>query len=202
MENETQIENGAMDMKTVPQKQSAKQSFWELIRFAVIAILIVVPIRVFIAQPFVVSGSSMFPTLKNSDYLIVDEASYHLGNPERYDVAVFRYPGDPTKFYIKRIIGLPGETVEVNGSKVLIKNDANKEGFLLDQPFIGSNSDKIARLELKEGEYFVMGDNRAASSDSRYLGAVPENLIVGKAFLRLLPVKNLDYMPGAYLPTK
>ncbi|MDQ3075982.1 MAG: signal peptidase I [bacterium] len=198
MENENKVID--TEFKSIPVKQTAKQSFWELVRFAVIAILIVIPIRVFIAQPFVVSGSSMFPTFKNSDYLIIDEASYHLGDPKRYDVAVFRYPGDTTKFYIKRIIGLPGETVDVNGASVTITNKDNKGGFKIAQPFIGSQSDKTTHLELKADEYFVMGDNRGASSDSRYWGAVPRKLIIGRAFLRLLPVKNLEYMPGAYLP--
>lgn len=199
MENETtKREEVVMDMKHVPKKQSTKQSFWELARFAVFAILIVIPIRLFIAQPFVVSGSSMFPTLTNADYLIVDEISYHLGNPKRYDVVVFRYPGDTTKFYIKRIIGLPGETVDVKGSTVTIKNKENKEGFTLDQPFIGSSSDKTAHVILGDGEYFVMGDNRGASSDSRYWGPVPRNLMVGRALVRLLPVQKLEVLPGAY----
>jgi len=202
MENETKLEHGAMDMKSVPPKQSARQSFWELIRFAVIAVLIVIPIRVFIAQPFVVSGSSMFPTFKNADYLIVDELSYHLGDPKRYDVVVFRYPGDTSKFYIKRVIGLPGETIDVSGSTVVIKNKEHEDGFVLNQPFIGSQSDKNAHLELKDGEYFVMGDNRGASSDSRYWGSVQKNLIVGRALLRLLPVKHIDYMPGIYQPVE
>jgi len=195
MENNTVSDT---EFKSVPKKQTARQSFWELMRFAMFAILIVVPIRVFIAQPFLVSGSSMFPTFKNADYLIVDEASYHLGNPKRYDVVVFRYPGDTSKFYIKRVIGLPGETVDVNGSTVTIKNNENKNGFVLDQPFIGSESNKTAHLELNDDEYFVMGDNRAASSDSRYWGPVPKDLMIGRALFRLLPLKELDFMPGEY----
>lgn len=194
------MENHPIDneFKSVPKRQSAKQSFWELVRFAVVAILIVVPIRVFIAQPFLVSGSSMFPTFKNADYLIVDELSYHLGDPKRYDVVIFRYPGDTTKFYIKRIIGLPGETVDVNGNTVTIKNVENKEGFTLKQPFIGSGSNRVSHVELKEDEYFVMGDNRGASSDSRYWGAVERDLIVGRALLRLLPINKIELMPGVY----
>lgn len=194
------MENQVIDneFKNIPKKQSAKQSFFELIRFALVAILIVLPIRVFIAQPFLVSGSSMFPTFKNADYLIVDEISYHIGEPKRYDVVVFRYPGDVSKFYIKRVIGLPGETIDVEGSKVIVKNNENKEGFVLNQPFIGSMSNKTAHLELKEDEYFVMGDNRAASSDSRYWGAVPRDLIIGRALIRLLPLKQIELMPGEY----
>jgi signal peptidase I len=201
MENEKPT-NEVLDMRPVHTKQSVKQSAWELVRFAIIAILVVIPIRVFIAQPFVVSGSSMYPTFKNADYLIVDEASYHLGEPKRYDVVVFRYPGDTSKFYIKRIIGLPGETVDVTSDTVTITNTENKNGLVLPQPFIGSSSVKNAHEVLKENEYFVMGDNRGASSDSRYWGPVPRNLLIGRAFLRLLPVSEVDYLPGAYTPSK
>src|SRR3990167_2019370 len=95
--------------------QSGWQSFLELIRFAVIAVAIVIPIRLYIAQPFIVSGSSMVPTFENSEYLIVDEISYRLGDPERFDVVVFKYPRDTSKFFIKRIIGLPNETVDLKG---------------------------------------------------------------------------------------
>jgi len=199
---EEKIEVVSTDMNNVTQKQSPRQSFWELVRFAVVAILIVVPIRVFVAQPFVVSGSSMYPTFKNGDYLIVDEISYYLSEPKRDDVVVFRYPGDTTKFYIKRIIGLPGETINVAGNVVTIKNDEHTETFVLDQPFVENSSNKTAHQTLKSDEYFVMGDNRSASSDSRYWGPVPEKLLIGKAFLRLLPIKQIGVMPGAYTQTE
>jgi len=192
MKNEkTEIEN------TLPKKEE-KESVWELVRFAVIAILIVIPIRIFIAQPFVVSGSSMFPTFHDGEYLIVDELSYRIGKPERDDVVIFRYPKDPKKFYIKRIIGLPNETVNVNGSTVTITNTEHPDGFVLEQPFVDNVSSNITHFELQADEYFVMGDNRSASSDSRYWGAVPRKLLIGKAFLRLLPVTKLDIMPGEY----
>ena len=87
------------------KKEEKKQSAWDLIRFAILAVIIVIPIRIFIAQPFIVSGSSMYPTFQNGDYLIVDELAYSIGNPQRYDVVVFHYPLDPSKFFIKRVIG-------------------------------------------------------------------------------------------------
>ena len=114
--------------KKVPAVKS-NQSFWELFKFAIIALAIVVPVRIFIAQPFVVSGSSMVPTFENGEYLIVDEISYILGEPSRGDVVIFRYPNDTKKFFIKRIIGLPGETVDVNGNEVTIYNKENEEGI-------------------------------------------------------------------------
>lgn len=204
---ENQIESEAKTTETTTEKvetvlepkQTKVQAFWELVRFAVIAMLIVIPVRIFVAQPFVVSGSSMYPTFLNGDYLIIDEISYHLGNPDRYDVAVFRYPNDPKKFFIKRIIGLPNEIVDVVGNQVTITNKGTGESFIIEQPYVTNPSDKGAHFELGEGEYFVMGDNRAASSDSRYWGAVPRDHMVGQAFIRLLPIKNIDLFPGAYI---
>ncbi|OGI73925.1 signal peptidase I [Candidatus Nomurabacteria bacterium RIFCSPHIGHO2_02_FULL_41_18] len=178
--------------------ENKKESIGELVRFGLIAILIMVPIRLFVAQPFIVSGSSMFPTFFNGDYLIVDEISYRIKSPERFDVIIFRYPNEKKKFYIKRIIGLPGEKVEIRGSTVSIINQEYPDGLVLEQPYVKNKSDNNAIYELKENEYFVMGDNRSASSDSRYWGAVAEDLIMGRAFLRLLPVKNIDILPGYY----
>ena len=180
------------------KKESKGQSFWELARFAIIAIAIVIPIRIFIAQPFIVSGSSMFPTFKDGQYLVVDEISYRVGDPKRDDVIVFRYPNDTTKFFIKRIIGLPNETVKIAGSDVTIINKEHPDGFKLDQPFVENQSSNEMTYTLKADEYFVMGDNRSASSDSRYWGPVPRKLMIGRAFLRLLPVNTISVMPGNY----
>lgn len=179
-------------------EKSRSQSFWELVRFALIALLIVVPIRVLVAEPFIVSGSSMVPTFHNGDYLIVDKLSYKLGNPKRDDVVVFRYPGDPSKFFIKRIIGLPHETVDIDGAQITITSAEHPDGLVLDQPFIKSPSDNELHFELKADEYFVMGDNRNASSDSRYWGAVNKKLLAGRAFLRLLPINQIETLPGNY----
>ncbi len=174
------------------------QSFWELARFAVIALIIVIPIRVFIAEPFVVSGSSMLPAFENADYLIVDKISYKLGNPERDDVVVFRYPNDQKKFFIKRIIGLPNDIVDIEGNIVTITNEEHKGGLKLDEPYVKNFSNDKVHFELKNDEYFVMGDNRSGSSDSRYWGAVKKNLIMGRVFLRLLPINKISVWPGHY----
>lgn len=190
-------EVGSQEIKHTPQK-SLGQSIWEFAGFAIIAVAVVIPVRVFIAQPFIVSGSSMVPTFENSDYLIVDEISYRLGEPERLDVVIFKYPKDPTKFFIKRIIGLPNETVDIKGDTVTITNKDNKEGFAIDQAFVKNPSnDEAMHFELGADEYFVMGDNRDASSDSRYWGPVKKDLLVGRAFLRLLPVSDIDLLPGS-----
>jgi len=188
--------------KEVALKNEEKSSFWELFRFAFIAILIVVPIRVFIAQPFVVSGSSMYPTFHNGEYLIVDEISYHLGEPERGDVVIFRYPNDPKKFFIKRVIGLPNDTVDVKGDVITITNTLFKDGFKLDQPYLKTTSNMDSHYELASDEYFVMGDNRSGSSDSRFWGPVKRDLMIGKAFLRLFPINQISYKPGDYQNNK
>lgn len=179
-------------------EKTSKQSLWELVRFAIIAIAIVIPIRIFIAQPFIVSGSSMIPTFLDGEYLIVDEISYILSNPKRDDVVVFKYPNDTKKFFIKRIIGLPNEIVDVDGNEITITNKEHPNGFKLDQSYIKNASEDAKHFELNSNEYFVMGDNRPSSSDSRYWGAVPKNLLVGRAFLRLLPISRIDLMPGDF----
>lgn len=175
-----------------------KESIWDLVKFAIIAILIVIPVRVFIAQPFIVSGASMFPTFKDSNYLIIDEISYRIKEPERNDVIVFRYPDDTKKFFIKRIIGLPNETVKINGSEITIINDKHPEGIKLVEPYVKNTSSNELTYDLKDSEYYVMGDNRSASSDSRFWGPVKKDLIIGKAFLRLLPLNNIGFLPGDY----
>ena len=182
------------------KKKSNWQSFWELVRFAIIAIIIVVPIRIFIAQPFIVSGSSMVPTFQDGQYLVVDEISYILGTPKRDDVVIFRNPNDEKIFFIKRIIGLPGETVDVNSAenKVTIINKEHPQGFSLDQSFIKNIGGIDGHRVLGNNEYYVMGDNRPASSDSRYWGVVPKDLMIGRVLLRLLPFNKINYMPGSY----
>jgi signal peptidase I len=179
------------------EQENKKSSFWETIKFIILAIVIVIPIRMFIAQPFIVSGSSMYPTFNNGDYLIVDELSYRLGEIERNDVVIFRYPEDPSKFFIKRVIGLPNETVSIQGSSITITNQEGQT--TLSEPFIQNQMTNGGTFyELKTDEYFVMGDNRNASSDSRSWGPVPRKLIVGQAFLRLFPVNNINYKPGDF----
>jgi signal peptidase I len=180
-----------------------ENSFIEIIRFSVIALLIVLPIRMFVAQPFIVSGASMEETFQNGEYLIVDQISYYLHSPERGDVVIFRYPKDPSKFFIKRIIGVPGDTVVIEGSTVTIINEANPQGLVLDEPYIKSMRPGVSINEkLGSREYFVMGDNRDQSSDSRVWGVLQEERIIGRAVLRLFPPQALDVMPGAINSTK
>jgi len=171
-------------------------NFWkELIKLIALSLLIVVPFRLFIAQPFIVDGASMDPTFKTGDYLIVDEFSYHFKTPERGSVLIFKYPKDPKKSFIKRVIGLPGETVSISDGKVTIINADYPGGFVLDEPYVKLNKKDSSRYILDIREYFVLGDNRLGSADSRIWGPVPEGNIIGRPFIRFLPP---SLFPGDY----
>jgi signal peptidase I len=184
------------DQKAKPEHK--ENSLVEIIRFSILALLIVIPVRMFIAQPFIVSGASMKETFHNGEYLIVDQISYHLNSPERGDVVIFRYPKDPSKFFIKRIIGVPGDTITIEGNTVNIINETNPNGFILNEPYIKSMKPNVTITEeLGEREYFVMGDNRDESSDSRVWGVLQEERIIGRAFLRLYPPQVMSVLPGA-----
>jgi len=183
----------------VEKNHSFREEAWETFRFLLIALAIVIPIRVFIAQPFIVSGASMDPTFKDKQYVIVDELSYHIGDPARGDVVIFKYPKNPKQYFIKRVIGLPEETILVDGKgRVFIKNKDGKIALTLNEPYVAYPKDDSMERILKVGEYFMMGDNRAGSFDSRAWGPVNRDLIVGKAFLRLFPVSTIDILPGQY----
>ena len=171
----------------------------DILKFALLAVVIVLPVRMFIAQPFIVSGSSMDPTFATGQYLIVDEISYRFNDPVRGDVVILRYPRDPSKFFIKRIIGLPNETVEIReGVVTIMKGDG--ETITLDEEYVKYPKEDSSTRTLRD-EYFVMGDNRAKSSDSRIWGPVPKRYIVGRALVRLFPIAYADINPGAYNPT-
>lgn len=184
------ISKGKINLKVL------KDNVIEFVKFAIIALIIVVPIRMFIAQPFIVSGSSMFPTFHDGEYLIIDELSYNLGEPHRQDVVVFRYPKNPKKYFIKRVIGLPNETIIIKDGKITIKNSEFPEGFQLEENYINEPFGTTGTYTNGEDEYFVMGDNRNFSSDSRAWGQLPGKLMVGRAYLRLLPISNVSFLPG------
>jgi len=172
----------------IKPQSNLKRSLWEFFKFTIIAVLIVVPIRLWVAQPFIVSGQSMEPNFENGQYLIIDEFSYHFREPQRGEVVVFRYPNDPSKFFIKRIIGLPGEKIEIRGNDLYIFNEQFPGGVLLEEGYL-ENSVYTGNLisTLDSNEYFVLGDNRPQSSDSRIWGSLKENLIIGRAWIRLWP---------------
>ncbi len=174
---------------------------WDLLKFCLISLAIVLPIRIFIAQPFIVSGKSMYPTFDNNQYLIVDELTYRLESPKRGDVIIFHFPGDTKEYFIKRIIGLPNETVQIDGGKVKVINKDNPKGLVLDEPYIAGNLQDSPEKKLGSTEYFVMGDNRGASYDSRAWGPLDEKYIVGRALIRLIPLGSAAIFPGEHTYT-
>ena len=170
----------------------------EIIKVFLIALAIVIPVRYFLIQPFYVKGASMEPTYADHEYLIIDELSYYLRSPERGEVVVFKYPRNPRQYYIKRIVGLPGDTIFIKDKKVIIK-DGEKEMMVLDEtsyldPSVPTNSFNYSEVTLDENEFFVMGDNRTASYDSRHFGPIENDAIVGRALIRVLPFDRIGWL--------
>ncbi len=182
---------------TTPVLQK-RNEFKELLKFALIALPLVLFVRAYVIGPFIVSGPSMDTTFSSGQYLIVDEISHRFQSPERGDIIIFKYPLDTTRFFIKRIIGLPGETVEIKNGIVTIINTQYPAGQILIEPYIDEVNKKIdsSHIVLNNEQYFVMGDNRASSSDSRIWGPITENLIIGRPVLRLLPIQKISVFPG------
>ncbi len=165
---------------------------WDMTKIIIIALLIVIPVRYFLFQPFVVNGQSMEPNYAHGDYLIVDEISYRFKEPVRGEVIVFRYPENPSLRHIKRIIGLPGETIRIGGNGVeIISEDIsmnlNETSYLLNTVFA-----EEMEISLSEDEFFVMGDNRSVSFDSRRWGALPRDHILGRVLIRALPLNRAE----------
>ncbi len=177
-------------------KDTGKGLLKDLFTLAFLIVVIVIPVRLFIVSPFVVDGESMHPTFENLDYLIVDELVYDFTAPARGDVIVFRYPPDPSIFYIKRIIGLPGETVSINQGRVTITTISGTKMTLAEPYVVNKDATYTKSVTLGPEEYFVMGDNRPNSSDSRFWGPVPRKDIIGRVDLRLLPVSRMGFLPG------
>lgn len=157
---------------------------------AVIALILAGLVRYFLVQPFFVEGASMEPNFLNGEYLLIDEVSYYFKPVGRGEVVVFHYPLDTSKYYIKRIIGLPNETIEIKNGKVVIYNDNNPDGLFIDESYLPREGITTGDIKKKLGrnEYFVLGDNRSVSSDSRQWGILPKNDIVGRVWVRAWPV--------------
>ena len=180
----------------IPKEQTTKEFLLEIIKFTVVSILIVAPIRFFIAQPFIVRGESMDPTFADGQYLIVDELTYRSSPPERGDVVVFKYPKDESKYFIKRIIGLPNETVKIVNGKVSVSSSSDPDGTALNEAYIQDLSFENTSETLGDNEYYAMGDNRSNSLDSRIWGPLPKRNIVGRVLVRLFPFQKAGLFPG------
>ena len=171
---------------------------WDIIKVAAIALVLAGLVRYFLVQPFFVEGASMEPNFEDGEYLLIYEISYYFKSPQRGEVIVFHYPLDASKYYIKRVIGLPNETVEIKNGGVVIYNDGNPDGFFIDENYLPKEGITAGNVKKKLGrnEYFVLGDNRPVSLDSRFWGAVPRRLIKGRALIRLLPLARIGILPG------
>ncbi len=161
---------------------------WEIIKIVVIALVIVIPIRYYIFQPFLVKGQSMEPNFETGDYLIIDEISYRFRDPQRGEIIVFKSPQNSSQRYIKRIIGLPYETIEIKDGKVFINNKELDEKSYLP---ISTQTPGNTLITLGKNEYFVLGDNRLASYDSRRWGPLLREDIIGRVFIRAWPITAL-----------
>jgi len=171
--------------------------FWELIKVFLLAMAIIVPIRYFLVQPFFVRGASMEPNFLDGEYLVVDELSYRLREPRRGEVIVFQFPNNPSQFFIKRIVGLPRERVEIQGGVVTIYNDKYPSGVVLDEAQYLTGEVRTGgsiSTTLSADEFFVLGDNRSASSDSRSWGSLGEDAIIGRAWIRAFPIDRVGVL--------
>jgi len=177
---------------------------WEIIKVASISLAIILPVRYFLIQPFYVKGASMEPNFHDHEYLIIDEITYRFEAPVRGQVIVFRYPKNPQEYFIKRIIGMPGEEVQVKDGKIFIYNENNPEGLMLNEEYLPVGLETMdntgSRLKLNESEYFVLGDNRNNSKDSRNFGAVDKSFITGKVLFRGWPLDKITLFNSTYWP--
>jgi len=169
---------------------------WEIVKVVSISLAIILPVRYYLIQPFYVKGASMEPNFHDHEYLIIDEISYRFKEPIRGQVVVFRYPKNPQEYFIKRIIGLPGEEVQIVDGKVIIFNDYWPEGLTLSEHYLNPGTETYdnngLRTSIGDNEYFVLGDNRNASKDSRSFGPVDKAFITGKVLFRGWPLDRIN----------
>ena len=179
----------------VDPETGEKRWLREIGEFVILVALIVLPLRMFVAEPYIVLGVSMSETFETGHYLIINKFWYKLAEVERGDVLVFRSPVEDGKSYIKRVIALPGESIEIKDTQVII-SPLSGEPFVLDEPYLTEKTYASLSLDLGETEYFMMGDNRAQSFDSRAWGAMDEEYIRGEPIVRLYPFTQINFMPG------
>jgi signal peptidase I len=169
-------------------------SLLEVAKVGLLALAIVLPIRLFIVCPFYVKGASMEPNFYDKEYLLIDEISYRFQAPQRGEVVVFRYPQDPREYFIKRIIGLPGETLKMDQGDIYLLDKSTNEWTKITETYLPSTDQTFAldskELTLGPDEFFVLGDNRAHSRDSRFFGPLNRRYLVGRVMLRGLPISR------------
>ena len=176
------------------RRHQALRSAVEWVVVIVGALVVALVIKTFLLQAFYIPSGSMLPTLQVSDRVLVNKLSYKMHDVNRGDLVVFERPpgehGDDIKDLIKRVIALPGETIELRDGRIVI------DGRLLEEPYLpdGTVTANLETTTVPEGSVFVMGDNRSDSRDSRFFGAIDEDLIVGRAFVRVWPLSALDLL--------
>jgi len=176
--------------------KTVSEFFVEIVKVVIISLAIIIPVRYFLIQPFYVKGASMEPSFHDHEYLIINEIGYRFNDPQRGDIIVFRYPKDPSQYFIKRIIGLPNEKIKIKEGEIYIFNEQYPNGLILDEDVYlleDIETPHLGKTEfiLEADEYFVLGDNRDASLDSRRFGPVPRRLIIGRAWVRGWPFDKI-----------
>ncbi|MEK7148904.1 MAG: signal peptidase I [Patescibacteria group bacterium] len=196
-----------MEEKT-PEKQTEepiteprmtwKERIWETFKLFIVPIAIVLLVRIYIAQPFIVKGASMEPNFEDREYLIIDEVTPALKGLQRGMVIVFHYPLDPSEFFIKRVIGLPGEHLMIKEGSVKV-SDADGKELVLNEEYLPRGTFTTGDIDatVPNDQYFVMGDNRNFSSDSRRWGFLPKNLVTGRVMVRLWPLEKIGIIQKA-----
>lgn len=207
-ENDELSENNSEQLNKLQIKSGTAQDFFDfildLLKTGLVVFIIAFILRYFVIQPYIVDGQSMMPNYSNNEYLLAEKISYMIKEPKRGDVIVFRYPKNPSLNYIKRIIGLPGETVSIKNDTVSIINDQNPNGMILHEDYLPKtikteiSMGQSMTKKLNENEYFVMGDNREASSDSREWGALPKANIAGRSWVSIAQLGAQNKKPSLY----
>ncbi len=198
-EIDSQIEKNKLiqDINQKSTGQSKKEVAWlyikEFLKIIIISLVIIIPVRYFLIQPFYVKGASMEPNFYDHEYLIINEIVYRFNEPQRGDVVVFHYPYEPSDYFIKRMIGLPGEHIEIEDGKIYISNpELNMENYQLQEDYLSAEMKTLGNFsfDLSSEEYLVLGDNRVQSLDSRSFGPITEEHIIGKAWVRGWPINR------------
>ncbi|MDO8626558.1 MAG: signal peptidase I [Candidatus Magasanikbacteria bacterium] len=200
-DNKIKLGSGKLGQKIRISLKAASLVILEFLKVAIIAGVTIVAVRYFLFKPFYVKGASMEPNFYDHEYLIIDELTYRFDEPARGDVVVFRYPENPKEYFLKRIVGLPGERIKVSAGKVTAYNTAHPEGVEIQESYLPDNLITIGEKfwVLGDNQYFVLGDNRMNSFDSRRFGPVDRNALVGRAWLRGWPLPRIQkFSPPQY----
>lgn len=204
-QNQVPLESDESTVANSPQMPSQTKLFiLDSVKVILLSLAIIIPFRLLIAAPFIVDGDSMLPNYHNGEYLIVDEISKRFSDFKRGEVVVFHPPTDNRKYYIKRVIGLPGENIELADNKITISAGNNSQSFVLNEiPYLPNSeltNDQPIRYKLEADEYFLLGDHRDNSTDSRVFGPVKFTAIRGRTLLRVFPFNEFTLFSAPSYP--